>query len=348
MKVKQYEITYPDSQLYYTLNKVLTFDADVYLIQSIRNLGKSFSARDLVKNTMNKGYNCAWLRWDKTETATALNKFQSEKELVSGLVKDSNVGYVVNDKNDSKTYFLSVKLAMSYKDFGIDNLRYVVYDECVPEHYDVKTRRETEFKKLMSLFNTIKRDSKTRLIMICNCIDWFNPFTSAWGIYPFNSGIVKVFTKEMLINDKTYKMRILMENVKPSPAMVNRVAQLEVLRGNAKSVNDYFKNQTSIQYNLLDVCPDLNTKLADIQIRVKEDYYTYRKYNGLLYFVKSGYRDGIDTDNADIHDMRPNEYRTKEIGKQLEDMFNRGILRFDSGHTFNAIISCVYKYREHL
>lgn len=348
MKIKEYPMLYPDELLYYSLNKVLTFDADVYLIQSIRNLGKSYSAREIVKNAMDKGYNCAWLRWDKTETATALNKFSSDKNLIAGMVKDSNVGYVVNDNNDSKTYFLSVKLAMSYKDFGIDKLRFAVYDECVPEHYDVKTRRETEFKKLMSLFNTIKRDNKTRLIMICNCIDWFNPFTSAWEIHPFNSGIVKVFTKDMLIDDKKYKMSILMENVKPTPAMVNRVAQLEVLRGNYKTVQDYFKNQTSIQYNLLEKCPDLDTPLADIQFRVKDDFYSYRKYNGILYFVKTGFRKGVDVDNADIHDMRPNEYRTKEIGKQLEDMFNRGILRFDNGHTFNAIVGTVYKYREHL
>ena len=350
MKIKTYNLTYPDEQLYYSLDKVLTYNADVYFIQSIRNLGKSFSARKLVKNSMNKSYNCAWLRWDKTETATACDKFSSSYNLLKGKVPDSNIQYVINDNadNDTKCYFLSVKGAMSYKDFGIDNLRYVIYDECVPEHYDVKTRRETEFKKLMSLFNTIKRDSDAKLIMISNCIDWFNPFTSAWEIYPFNAGIVKIFYKTMIINGRKYDMRILVENVKPSVAMVNRVAQLEVLRGNVKTVEQYFNNVASTKYNLIADCPDLNLPLADIQLRVGENYFSYRKNNGILYFTKTGYRDGVDVDTADIHDIRKGEYRTREIGPTLEQMINTGIIRFNDGHTYNAILQCVYKYRERL
>lgn len=347
MKIKTYKMEYPRDELYYSLNRVLTIDANVYLIQSIRDLGKSYSARKLVLKNLNKGYNCAWLRWDKTETATANDKFSTSENLIKGKIPDSNVGYVMTE-NGNKCYFLSVKGAMSYKDFGIDNLRYVIYDECVPEHYDVKTRRETEFKKLMSLFDTIKRDSDARLIMICNCIDWFNPFTANWEIYPFNSGLVKVFDKSLIINEKRYNMRIAVENVKPSPAMINRVAQLQVLKGNAKTVKDYFDNVATTQYNLIGTCPDLDLPLEPIQLRIKDNYYSHRKYNGVFYFCKTGKRDGIDTDSADVHDIRAGEYRTKEIGQTIEILINRGQIRFDTGHTYNDILTAVYKYRERL
>lgn len=338
---------YPRDELYYSLNRVLTIDANVYLIQSIRDLGKSYSARKLVLKNLNKGYNCAWLRWDKTETATANDKFSTSENLLKGKIADSNVGYVMTE-NGNKCYFLSVKGAMSYKDFGIDNLRYVIYDECVPEHYDIKTRRETEFKKLMSLFDTIKRDSDARLIMICNCIDWFNPFTANWEIYPFNSGLVKVFDKSLIINEKRYNMRIAVENVKPSSAMINRVAQLQVLKGNAKTVKDYFDNVATTQYNLIGTCPDLDLPLEPIQLRIKDNYYSHRKHDGVFYFCKTGKRDGIDTDSADVHDIRAGEYRTKEIGQTIEILINRGQIRFDTGHTYNDILTAVYKYRERL
>lgn len=347
MKIKTYSMIYPDDKLYYDLDKTLTFDADVYFIQSIRDLGKSFSARKLVMKNLKKGYNCAWLRWDKTETSGACDKFHTSENLVKGKIPDSNISYVLHE-NGTKCYFLSVKGAMSYKDFGIDNLRYVIYDECVPEHYDIKTRRDTEFKKLMSLYDTIKRDNHTKLIMICNCIDWFNPFTANWEIYPFNSGLIKVFTRSLIINDKKYTMSICFENVKPSPAMINRVAQLQVLKGNAKSVKDYFDNIATTQYNLIGECPNLKLPLADIQLRIKNNYYSYRKMNNVFYFCKTGKRENIDTDTADIHDIRPGEFRTKEIGQTIEILVNRGCIMFDTGHTYNDIISSVYRYRERL
>lgn len=347
MKVKTHILTYPDEQLHYSLDRVLTINANVYLIQSIRDLGKSYSARKLVLKNMLKGYNCAWLRWDKTETAGACDKFATSENLIKGKIPDSNISYVLTE-NNAKCYFLSVKSAMSYKDFGIDNLRYVIYDECVPEHYDVKTRRETEFKKLMSLYDTIKRDSNATLIMICNCIDWFNPFTANWEIYPFNSGIVKVFERSMIIDEKQYKMSIAVENVKPSKAMINRVAQLQVLKGNFKTVKDYFDNVASTQYHLIGECPDLKLPLSDIQIRIKNDYFAYRKHENIFYFCKCGYRAGVDVDTPDIHDIRQNEYRTKEIGQTIEILINRGCVVFDTGHTYNAIIGGVYKYRERL
>lgn len=353
-KIKTYRMIYPDNQLYYSLDKVLTFDVDVVMVQSIRNLGKSYSARQLVYNTLEKGYNCAWLRWTPTESASSLEKFK-EKDVDRYLpckLKDTKISYCIDTKNDNKCYFLPVKGAMDFKDFGIERLKYVVYDECVPEHYDIKTRRETEFLKLMSLFNTLKRDNKTKLIMICNVIDWFNPFTSAWGIYPFNAGLVKVFTIKMnlaLKDDlmKTYENRILFENVKPTPAMINRVAQLEVMRGNYKTVKEYFDNVAKVHYDLIGKCPAKNIQLANLQLRIGTDYYSYRIYDNIMYFVKCGKRD-ISTESPDIRTMNRGEYRTPEIGKQLETYFNIGALRFDTGHTYNAICQAIYKYREHL
>ena len=347
MKIRTYKLEYDPNQLYYNLNKVLTINADVYFIQSIRDLGKSYDMRKKVIKTLEKGYNCAWLRWDKTEMASALDKMSTSENLIKGKISDSNIGYVIH-QSGAKCYFLTVKGAMSYKDFGIDNLRYVVYDECVPEHYDIKTRRDTEFKKLMSLFDTIKRDSPAKLIMICNCIDWFNPFTANWEIYPFNSGYAKTFSRSLMINEKRYTVTICFENVKPSRAMVNRVAQLQVLKGNAKSVKDYFDNVATTQYNLIGSCPDMSLPLSDIQIKVKNNYYAYRKMNNVFYFCKTGKRDGIDIDTPDIHDIKSGEYRTKEIGQTIEVLINRGCIMFDTGHTYNDLIGSVYKYRERL
>ena len=338
---------YPENQEYYNLNKILTINADVYFIMSIRDLGKSYDARKKLVKSMKNGFNNAWLRWDKTETATANDKFSTSEDMLKGHIPNSNIGYVVND-DLNKTYFLSVKSAMSYKDFGIDNLNYVVYDECVPEHYDIRTRRETEFKKLMSLYDTIKRDSNARLIMICNCIDWFNPFTAGWEIYPFNQGLAKLFIRKMNIDGKDYEMKICVENVKPTKAMIERVAKLQVLKGNYKTVQEYFKNVTTTQYHLIENCPDKRISLTDLQFRIGNNYYSYRQKGQYYYFVKVKKRDNIDTESPDIHDIRKGEFRTVELGKSIEHLVNLGKIRFDNGHTYNSVMKMIYKYRERL
>ena len=347
MKIKTYKMEYPDNQEYYNLDKILTINADVYFIMSIRDLGKSYDARKKLVKSMKNGFNNAWLRWDRTETATANDKFATSEDLIKSHIPNSNIGFVIDD-NDNKTYFLSVKSAMSYKDFGIDNLKFVVYDECVPEHYDIRTRRETEFKKLMSLYDTIKRDSNARLIMICNCIDWFNPFTAGWEIYPFNSGLAKLFIRKMNIDGKDYEMKICVENVKPTKAMIERVARLQVLKGNYKTVQDYFKNVTTTQYHLIEICPNRKIPLRELQFRLGNDYYSFRQYSHLFYFCKTKKRDNLETESPDIHDIRKGEYRTVDFGLSIEQLINNGNARFDNGHTYNAIMKMVYKYRERL
>ena len=345
MKLKTYKSEYSPNELYYNLDRALSYQCDVVFSMSVRNLGKSYSARKIVKNAMKKGYNCAWLRWSLSESEVAAHKFlENEENYHTKKSQYSNIRVIESNENRAQCHFLSVKSATSARDYGIDNLKYVIYDECVPEFYDVKTRRETEFDKLMSIFTTIKRNSDAKLIMICNCLDWFNPFFVAWNIFPFNSGLIKVFTKNVVINEKNYTQKILVENVKPSDAMLDRVARLEVLKGNFESIQDYFNNVMKKQYNLTESCPYLDIPLAPMQIRLGNKFYSYRRLGDTFFFVETKKRD-VETESPDISDIDKNETRTTQIGKQLELMLNRGLCRFENGAVFNAICSAIAKYR---
>lgn len=345
MKIRTYRSEYPANQEYYDLDRAMSFDCDVTFTMSIRNLGKSYSARKIVKNAMKKGYNCAWLRWSLSEMDVAYHKFiENEDNYATKKSGHSNIRVVEDVENRSQCHFLSVKNATTARDYGIDNLRYVIYDECVPEFYDVRTRKETEFAKLMSIFTTIKRDSDARLIMISNCLDWFNPFFTEWKIFPFNIGLIKVFTKNVVIDDKDYSQKILVENVKPTQAMIERTGRLEVLKGNFESVKDYYNNISKKQYDLTESCPYLNIPLAPIQIRLNNRYYSYRRLGDTFFFVESKRRD-VETESPDISDIRKDETRTTKIGQQLEMMLNRGLCRFENGAVFNAICLAITKYR---
>lgn len=348
MHAKSYKMIYPDDQEYYSLNNVLTYNADFNLIFSIRNLGKSYSARKLIAKSVKNGHKCCWFRWSINESQVAYEKFRDEyPEFSVEKTTMKNVKILADSESGGKIYFFAVKQAAGYKDCGITDLRWVCYDEFVPEFYDVKTRRDVEFDKFMSLLISVKRDCNPRVLMIANCIDWFNPFCSRWQIFPFNQGEIKIFRKSMGMNGKIFEKRILVENVKPTKAMVDRVIEAELLKGNAKSIEEYFKNATKYTYDLIEKCENRNIPLANVQFRKGEKYYSYRKYNGLFYFELCGKRD-VPTECPDIMTIRKGEERTPEIGNQLQSMVNRGIVRFDNGITYNDICNMIYKYRNRL
>lgn len=355
MKEKEYEAIFGDDEIYYKLDRLLSHNADISWSQSIRNLGKSYDAMRLVGETMKAGRNCVWLRWSKSETElakTVFEEFLGDKERYKSMkIPDSSATYITDIETGAVTYFMPVKMANDLKGLDIPELKWIVYDECVPEFYDVKTRRDVEFDKFMSLYKTLKRDCEdTRVIMICNCIDWFTGYTLAWGITPFESGVIKSFTKEVRIEvaGEVYSTsnKISFENVRPSKGMILRNLKDESLKGNAEELEQYYANATQKKYTAIAICPDLNISLGGEQFRRGKSYYSYRYLDGYYYFCKTGKRTMDVTHVGTVVGMQDNERKLPSMGKSIEELINRGVAKFDTGHTYNAIVGLVWDYRK--
>lgn len=333
----------------------MSVQADISISQSIRNIGKSYDGMiKMIKQMCDKGLSVAWLRWDLGELAVSMANFEdllNPEEYKEEKHKDLDVKCYKNINNGACIWFFAVKQATKYKGFD-KPINWVVYDEFIPEFYDIKTRRDTEFNKFMSLWVTLKRDNKPfKGLLMSNCIDWFNGYTMAWKIKPFNSGEIRIFDSEMSINfDGTIinnKIRIAFENVRPTPAMINRVLKEEMLKGNdISTIKRYLDNETSTQYNLIAQCPNMKIPLYGIQFRRNDKYYSYRLFNDCLYFVETKKRDSITTDVFSLVNIKENEVRRPKIGKYIEDLLNLGLVRFDNGHTYNAIIMGLWDYRK--
>lgn len=361
VEIKEYDSIYPEDLRYLNHNNLLSHNADISWSQSIRNLGKSYDAMRLVEKTMENGRNCTWLRWDRKECKLAEHElerfFDDDIRYIKKNIPNSNVSYITDIESDSAVYIMPVKDASGVKGMDIPDIKWCIYDECIPEFYDVQTRKFEEFNKFMSLYVTLKRDTKDfRVLMMSNCIDWFTEYTRAWGIMPFAPGKIRVFNHVTVMETEggpvSVNYKIAFENVYPSQAMIERNMKDYAIRGQIFDISAYFGNTTSTNYNLIEVCPDLSVELSNCQFKWDKGYYAYRIYNGIVYFTKVNQRKGIDTYVFKVSDLsqlyEDMTTRSRVIGTWLEDLINRGRARFNSGHTYNVLIGGLYELRKRI
>ena len=299
MITKYYKHIYKPDVEFGDLSPLLSHQADVSIVQSIKNVGKSYPAMQMVKKCCADGFNAVWLRWDESELATAIAELIRDEAFtvvkLKGGIHEHMTILKYKEGNQGCLYCLGVKYAQTYKGVDIPNLKWIVYDEFIPEYYTMQTRKIYEFDRFMIILTALWRKNHPRVLLISNTIDWYNSYFHAWKIDPFPAGQIAVtlFTLAVEIDgqtvSKTYKIAV--ENMKPSARMIARVMQSEGLRGDQQKLQKYIENYYKNEYTLIEQCPKPNLPLAPIQIYYTDCYYSYRSYDGVIYWVKTNPRD---------------------------------------------------------
>ena len=348
---------YPPSQEFGDLTPALSCEGDITIFMSIKDVGKSYPAMRLLKKCNLNGGNGVWLRWDISELATARDEFLRDENYHVEKMGGQKHGYVVrNKKSGYVIYLIGVKYAQTYKGIDLPNLKWICYDEFIPEYYDTQTRKLVEFDRFMILLSALWRTNHPRVIMICNTIDWFNSYFKAWGIVPFGAGLIRISTFDMSVMQKTEigditinrTFKIVCENMRPSAKMIERIMGSEGLRGDNNKMQRYIENYYKNQYTLIEKCPDMKLQLEPMQVFYNDKYYGYRVYKNVIYWCETGKRN-VPTDVSKRCDM---QLETRPAirpiyAKTIEDGINAGYMRFDSGYTYNAIIGYIYEVRNH-
>jgi hypothetical protein len=336
-----------ENELYYSLNDLLSYNAEISIAFSIRDLGKSYSAMMLLDNTIATGRSAVWSRWDRDQTLLSMKEYLDFSKYEFKIISPSKGIKVLQPVNEElgSIYFIPVKDAAKAK--GIDqDFKYWVYDEFLPEFYLNRVQKEEEYDKWASLYTTLKRDTEDfRAILMSNCISWFNGYFRAWGIRPFPAGQIKRFTQKAF----GYSTNVVMHNVKPSPLALDRVIRHEVAKGKSEDeITRYIENATQDKGFFLGKCPDLNTPLHPVLFFHHGQYYGFREYEGYIYFCKTKYREDYGVMALNRRELSDGMARDRGAGTNFERWINLGIARFENVEVMNAIIDLVYLSRERL
>ena len=343
---------------YWTLadtKKTLSYGATYNTLMSPRNVGKSYSCMQLANQELEKGNSVAWGRYNKIELGASIKAWtQFNPDLVPVKNEGSTLKTLVDSCTGGRLTFFTWSVSQNLK--GIDEpYKYIICDEFIPDRYTNKTRLDTEFDDWSSVYFSLARDYKPKVIMLSNCIYWMNPFYERWNICPFAKGKT-LAVKDILtadIDGETVKSnrRVVSENIGMSKTMIKRtIEETNVMFASSSEMQHYYNNQTKAEYTKIAKCPDMTVPLDYIQLMSDGYYMGTRSYDGMLYVSKI--RPDLHKETAvsepEYIDITKRHYRGKSYVPYYEDAFNAGMCAFDSSETLTHFLRWIRHMRRFL
>ena len=189
--------------MYYTLDRVLSYNAFLNFLIGERGCGKTFSTTKFVLSQfIKKGYQFAYIRRYKTELKKAVPKFfeSMNYENVFPENKFYNKGDTFYCDDKICGYAMTLTTASSLKGDNFPNVKYIIFDEFIVEgsthHY-----LSDEVSSFLSLVETIARTRDIKIFMLGNAVSLTNPYFLEFGIeLPYNSDIKLYKDGLILIN----------------------------------------------------------------------------------------------------------------------------------------------------
>lgn len=348
VKLKEIDVKRGKEQPYWELKdlkKLLSYGSNIICVTSPRNIGKSYSAMQLAYESISRGHNVAWGRYNKIELGQAITSFREfAPDMMDFKLDNSTCKGMVDPATGGKIVFFPWNRSQNMKGLDIP-IEYMICDEFIPERYTAKTRLDTEFADWNSVYLSLARNETTKCIMLANCVYWQNPFFLQWGIPPFSKG-------KILVADSTFradvdgskfetKRRIVCENVAMTEAMIERnLKQIAVGINSSEDMQQYLDNVTKAEYTTIGVCPNKNIQLEKIQLMSDGYYMGFREYDGMFYFckIRPDYsKETAVSEPANI-DFSKNQWRTPRYNQFFEDIFNSALCVFDTPETLNAFL----------
>lgn len=347
-KIKEIVVNRDSNQEFWELKdlkKLLSYGSNIVCVTSPRNIGKSYSAMQLAYESISKGHNVAWGRYNKIELGQAVTSFKEfAPDMIEFKLDNSACKGLVDPATGGRVVFFPWNRSQNMKGLDIE-FEYMICDEFIPERYTEKTRLDTEFNDWNSVYLSLARNEHTKCIMLANCIYWQNPFYLQWGIPPFSKGKILIvdskFNADVDGNKYETKRRIVCENVAMTGAMIDRnLQQIAIGFGSSEDMQHYLDNVTKAEYTTIGKCPDMKIQLESIQLMSEGYYMGFREHGGMFYFTKI--KPDVNKETAVSEpayiDFTKNQWRTPKYNQFFEDIFNSALCVFDTPETLNAFL----------
>ena len=188
---------------YYTLQRVLSFNALINFIIGERGVGKSFSSKKHVINRfIKKGEEFVYLRRYKTELKSSVPKFFDDiidkKVFPEATFKVKNNNFYINDKIAG--YALPLSTANILKSTSYSKVKTIIFDEFIIDkgcyHY-----LQNEVEQFLDIIETVGRLRDIKVFMLGNAISITNPYFTYFNLsLPYNSDIALFKNGSILVN----------------------------------------------------------------------------------------------------------------------------------------------------
>ena len=339
-----------NNDIYFTLQKILSYNALLNFIIGERGVGKSYDAKKFVaKRFINKNKQFVYLRRYKTELQKAMKNNKFWEQILN--VKDPEMKELMkkhtfsNEKDtmyiDSKLcgYAIPLSVANILKSSTFDNVDTIIFDEFIIDkgnyHY-----LQNEVIQLLDVIETVARLRDIRVIFLGNAISITNPYFTFFELsLPYKTDI-KTF-KDGLIAVQ-YIKNLKYREVKKS----TRFGQL---------IKDTEYGKYAIDNEML------RDSKAFIKKKTKNSkFYFILTINSKNYGVWSNYQEGMiyisndyDPNCPVIFSINPDDHnentllircRTSPFFKSIIEHYRLARLCFENQQIKNNVMEYLYKY----
>lgn len=186
-----------DTSIYFTLDKILSYNALISIILGERGVGKSYDSKIFVANRfIKKGKQFVYLRRYKTELKQAMMKNKTPTFWEQIKNDERMKDHKFTNTNDTMSidgkicgFAMPLSIANILKSSTYDNVDTIIFDEFIIDkgtyHY-----LQNEVIQFLDVIETIARLRDIRVIMLGNAISITNPYFNFFNLsLPYNSEI---------------------------------------------------------------------------------------------------------------------------------------------------------------
>lgn len=339
-----------NSNIYFTLQKILSYNALINIILGERGVGKSYDAKKFVaKRFLNKDEQFVYLRRYKTELKEAMKNNNFWQQILNkddNEMKDlMNKHKFSNDKNtmfiDGKIcgYAIPLSVANILKSSTYDKVTTIIFDEFIIDkgnyHY-----LQNEVIQFLDVIETVARLRNIRVIMLGNAISITNPYFTFFNLsLPYNTDI-KTF-KDGLIAVQ-YVKNLKYREVKKQTRFGKLIADTEY--GKYAIDNEFLRDSKSFIKKKTN-----GSKFYFILCINGKNYGVWSNYNEGVIYVSNNY----DPNCPVIFSINPDDHnentllircRTSPFFKSLIEHYRLARLCFENQQIKNNVMQYLVKY----
>ena len=320
--------------IYYDLNKLLSFNKFLNISIGARGLGKSYAAkRWAINNWLKNKKQFVYLRRYITEFDNIKNYFSDIVDRYPDHKFEVKKGCFYID-DEVAGYYIGLSTSQTQKSNSFPNVSIIIFDEFIIDKGRI-TYLKGEVQLFLDMIETIARTREdVRVLMISNAISSINPYFLYFNIYPHDGD--KFICRDQVVVEINKNTDFV--NYKKTTKFGQLIADTDY--GKYSIENEFLRDDKSF------VCKMSGKSICWYGLKYEDVEYSvwYNQPSGFVFVTKKQTPDNIDIYAITTDDHKPNMIllsRSNEIFKKLKMAYDYGQVRFDCLQSKTAFLNII-------